>query len=99
MHFSQIELKKGTGVWVDAIKLEKIIGQAEITKKPPHQTLVKSLLTHLLGIEKYIDTSAEKINRRLLSAVVGKHHAYAFHEFFLIKIVILCISKNFRLHQ
>lgn len=67
----KIELKKGTGVWVDAIKLEKIIGQAEITKKPPHQTLVKSLLTHLLGIDNYIETSAEKINRRLLSAVVG----------------------------
>ncbi|XP_034245597.1 uncharacterized protein LOC117647792 [Thrips palmi] len=67
----KIELRKGSGVWVDAIKLEKIIGQAEITKKPPHQTLVKSLLTHLLGIERYIETSAEKINRRLLSAVVG----------------------------
>lgn len=65
-------MKKGAGVWVDAIKLERILGQAQITKKPPHQTLVKSLLTHLLGIEKYIETTAEKIDRRLLSAVVGK---------------------------
>ncbi|KAE8742170.1 hypothetical protein FOCC_FOCC012310 [Frankliniella occidentalis] len=67
----KIELKKGAGVWIDAIKLEKILGQADITKKPPHQTLVKSLLLDLLGLEKYVETSAEKIDRRLISAVVG----------------------------
>ncbi|KAK3912224.1 Protein cortex [Frankliniella fusca] len=67
----KIELKKGSGVWIDAMKLEKILGQADITKKPPHQTLVKSLLLDLMGIDKYVETSAEKIDRRLISAIVG----------------------------
>lgn len=67
----KIELKKGTGVWIDAITLDKILGHADMTKKPPHQTLVKSLLLDLLGNDKYIETTAEKIDRRLISAVVS----------------------------
>ncbi|KAK3909515.1 Histone-lysine N-methyltransferase PRDM9 [Frankliniella fusca] len=69
----KIELRKGAGVWIDAALLSRLVKLADFgaNRKPPHQALVKSLLTHLMGMEKYIETSAEKMDRRLLSAVVA----------------------------
>ncbi|XP_052120978.1 serine-rich adhesin for platelets-like isoform X2 [Frankliniella occidentalis] len=69
----KLELRKGAGVWIDAAVLRQLVKLAEFgaNRKPPHQALVKSLLTHLIGMEKYLETSAEKMDRRLISAVVA----------------------------
>lgn len=67
----QMEVIVGSGVWINTKVFERIVLQVDSSKKPPQQTLVKNLLTHLLGVEKYIETPAEKIDRRLMSAVVG----------------------------
>ncbi|KAJ1530503.1 hypothetical protein ONE63_005400 [Megalurothrips usitatus] len=67
----KVELKKGSGVWINSHHLQSLVAHSEQTKKPPHQTVVKSLLTYLLGKQAYMDTSAEKIDRRLMEAVTG----------------------------
>ncbi|XP_034245835.1 uncharacterized protein LOC117647942 [Thrips palmi] len=66
----KMEVILGSGVWINTKVFERIVLQVDSSKKPPQQTLVKNLLTHLLGVEKYIETPAEKMDRRLMSAVI-----------------------------
>ncbi len=89
-----MELWKGAGVWIDAALLSRLVKLAEFSanRKPPHQALVKSLLTQLMGMEKYMETSAERMDRRLLSAVVGMICIAIFYFIFKIEV---CSTLHF----